>query len=94
MVLGRLRTMPIERWSFRDQPGVAHVGPVAQDFFAAFGLGTDDKTIGHSDLSGISLRAIQVLDERTRAAEERNRALEAELAALRERLTQLEAKQP
>jgi hypothetical protein len=83
LVLSKLRSMPIERWSYRSEPGVVHVGPVAQDFHAAFGLGVDDKTIGHLDLSGISLRAIQALEARTRALIEEN-------AALRKRLEHLE----
>lgn len=83
MVLTKLRAMPIERWSYRSEPGVAHVGPVAQDFHAAFGLGVDDKTVGHLDLSGIALRAIQALEARTRDLAEEN-------AALRKRLEQLE----
>jgi len=99
LVLTKLRAMPIERWSYRSEPGVAHVGPVAQDFHAAFGLGVDDKTIGHLDLSGIALRAIQALESRTRAMTEasdaivrENDALKTELVALRERLERLEAK--
>jgi hypothetical protein len=87
LVLTKLRAMPIERWSYRSEPGVTHVGPVAQDFHAAFGLGVDDKTIGHLDLSGISLRAIQALEERTRDLHEavvrENDVLRAELAQLR-----------
>jgi hypothetical protein len=87
LVLTKLRAMPIERWSYRSEPGVTHVGPVAQDFHAAFGLGVDDKTIGHLDLSGISLRAIQALEERTREQHEavvrENDVLRAELAQLR-----------
>ena len=90
--------MPIERWSFRGAPGVTHIGPVAQDFYEAFGLGTSDTTIGHMDASGISLRAIQALEARSReqndALVRENEILKTELAALRERLSQLEARQP
>lgn len=89
VVLTKLRAIPIERWSYRSEPGVRHVGPVAQDFYAAFGLGVDDKTVGHLDLSGISLRAIQALEARTRDLQDTNDALRAELAVLRERLARL-----
>jgi hypothetical protein len=100
LVLTKLRAMPIERWSYRSEPGVSHVGPVAQDFYAAFGLGTDEKTVGHLDLSGIGLRAIQELDARAREQEdaflqENNAlrlvidALKQDVAALRERLDRL-----
>jgi hypothetical protein len=96
MVLAKLRAMPISRWSYKSEPGVAHVGPVAQDFHDAFGLGGDDKTIAHLDLSGISLRAIQALETRTREHNEtlmrQNDALQAEIVALRARLDRIEAK--
>jgi hypothetical protein len=87
MVLAKLRAMPITRWSYKSEPGVAHVGPVAQDFHAAFGLGVDDKTIGHLDLSGIALRAIQALETRTHELMQEN-------AELKARLERLETKQP
>ena len=88
-VLAKLATMPIERWSYVSEPGVVHLGPTAQDFRAAFGLGVDDTTIGHLDEAGVSLRAIQALEARTRAlADQQARTLEenARLAAENERL--------
>ena len=79
-VLRKLLAMPIDRWSYKTEPGVQHVGPVAQDFRAAFGLGTDDVSIGHIDVSGIALRAVQALEARsTRVAQ----ATTADLADLR-----------
>ncbi len=98
LVLSKLRGMPIVRWSFRGAPAVTHIGSVPQDFYEAFGLGTSDTTIGHMDVSGISLRAIQALEARSReqndALVRENEILKTELAALRERLSQLEARQP
>src|SRR5207237_1545933 len=39
-VLKRVAALPIQQWRFKtEQPGVKHVGPMAQDFHAAFGLG-------------------------------------------------------
>ena len=85
-VLAKLAAMPIDRWSYRSEPGVRHVGPTAQDFRAAFGLGVDDTSIGHIDLSGISLRAIQALDARTRPLADELAELRAEIAELRRAL--------
>jgi hypothetical protein len=81
-VLRKLAAMPIERWSYKSERGVTHVGPVAQDFHEAFGLGTDDRSIGHLDLSGISLRAVQALEARTRELRAENDELRARLARL------------
>src|ERR1043165_8152949 len=49
-VLSRLRRVPITTWSYKvDSDSVRHLGPMAQDFRAAFGLGNDDVTIGTVD---------------------------------------------
>lgn len=84
-VLGRVVAMPIDTWSYRNFPGERHLGPVAQDFYAAFGLGSTDTTISNVDAAGVSLAAIQGLNAKLEAS---NAALRAELDALR---TMLEA---
>lgn len=63
-VLARLSQMPIGEWRYiGERRTVRHVGPVAQDFHAAFGLGESDKHIGTVDADGIALAAIQGLNE-------------------------------
>ena len=91
-VLTRLRSMPVSSWSYRtDANAVRHLGPTAQDFRAAFGLGNDDVTIGTVDADGVALAAAKALDARTLAQEQRIEALEAENAELRARMERLEA---
>lgn len=86
-VLAKLAAMPIREWSYKAQdPAIRHVGPTAQDFHAAFGLGEDPLGISTIDADGIALRAIQALEARTRALHEENAALGAELAELRSAL--------
>jgi hypothetical protein len=75
-VLARVTSLPITRWTFKSIPGAEHIGPVAQDFHAAFGLGSDDRHIATVDADGIALAAIQGL----------NRKVEAENQALRDEL--------
>ena len=41
-VLTRVIALPITQWSCDAVPEVRHLGPMAQDFHAAFGLGDDD----------------------------------------------------
>jgi hypothetical protein len=60
-VLRRVVRIPLTRWSYKTRLGVEHVGPMAQDFFAEFGLGEDDKHISGVDADGIALAAIQGL---------------------------------
>jgi hypothetical protein len=67
-VLSTLARMPVREWSYKAQGAATrHVGPTAQDFRAAFGLGEDPLRIGTVDADGIALRAIQALEARTRA---------------------------
>lgn len=91
-VLARLRTMPITTWSYKvDDDHVRHLGPMAQDFRAAFGLGADSTTIAAIDEGGVALSAAQALDARTTAQNARIDRLERENADLRARLDRLEA---
>src|SRR6202034_3503632 len=78
-VLAKVATLPIERWSYKSERGVHHVGPMAQDFYAAFGVGEDDKHITSIDEDGVALAAIK--------------ALHAENAQLRARLATTTAAQ-
>jgi Chaperone of endosialidase len=87
-VLTKLATMPIRVWNYKAQDAaIRHVGPTAQDFAAAFGLGEDPLRISTIDADGIALRAIQALEARTR---EENVALKAQLVALQARLDRLD----
>ena len=60
-MLAKLATLPLSEWSYKSEGGVRHVGPMAQDFFAAFGVGEDDRHITAVDADGVSLAAIQGL---------------------------------
>jgi hypothetical protein len=59
-----------------------HLGPTSQDFYAAFGLGGDDKTISTLDADGVALLSIQALLRRVERLEEQNASLQVELEAL------------
>jgi hypothetical protein len=85
-VLARLAEIPITTWNFKaEDPSVRHLGPMAQDFYAAFGLGDSDTSIGTLDADGVALAAIQALHEQ-------NQDLQAENAELRGRVDDLEAR--
>ena len=77
-VLAAVRELPITSWSYReDDPRVRHVGPMAQDFAAGFGVGQDDRHIHAVDANGVALAAIQALAARLEAAEARIAELNA-----------------
>src|SRR5208283_61934 len=64
-VLEKVSALPITEWKYKlEADGIRHVGPMAQDFHAAFGLnGADDKHIATVDESGVVLAAIQGLNQ-------------------------------
>jgi hypothetical protein len=68
--------------------GVRHIGPVAQDFHAAFNVGADDKHIATVDADGVALAAIQGLHALLKEKDTRIASLEERLAALEKRLGQ------
>ena len=82
-VLAKVAAMPISRWSYKHSDGSTHLGPVAQDFHAAFDLGVDDTSIATVDADGVALAAIQGLNE---VVQEKD----AEIQALKQRLERLE----
>jgi hypothetical protein len=64
-VLETVARMPISTWSYKtDDPSVRHLGPMAQDFHAAFGLGNTDRAYDPIDAHGVELAAIKALYER------------------------------
>ena len=68
-VLSKIARMPIQEWNYKTQDAaIRHVGPTAQDFHAAFGLGENPLKINTIDADGIALAATKALEERTRDA--------------------------
>ena len=102
-VLSRIRGVPVTTWSMIGADrSIRHLGPVAEDFWAAFGLGLGETTIGLGDIDGVNFAAVQALEARTaelrRSQEElaakaaRVEALEAALAGALRRIEALEAR--
>lgn len=94
-VLAKVVALPISQWNYRDDEDRSrHLGPMAQDFHAAFGVGPDEKHIATVDADGVALAAIQGLNkklEETSASDAaRIQTLEAENEALEKRLADLE----
>lgn len=101
-LLARLLALPLTRWQYRESPAEGvHLGPVAEEFHAAFGLGADGQSISTVDANGVALAAIQGLNakleaerdglhKRVEALGADNAALRADSDALRARLDRLE----
>ena len=100
-VLTRLRKIPVSTWNYISEGrAVRHMGPMAEDFYQAFSLGTGNTSIGVQDLAGVSLAAVKALDARTAELQQRTAeltqlrgavdALRAANTALEQRLAALE----
>jgi hypothetical protein len=102
-VLTGVLALPITRWQYTASASEGtHLGPVAEDFRAAFGLGNDATSISTVDADGVALAAIQGLAARleSRHAEQtsvisalsaQNQSLMMTIGALEARLRELEA---
>src|SRR5262249_49566386 len=95
-VLGKIRGFELSSWNFigHNPKEFRHYGPMAQEFFAAFGhdgvgqIGTET-TINSGDLAGILMIAVQALEKRTAELKQK----EAQVAVLESEVKDLKAKQ-
>lgn len=85
-MLQRASKMRATTWNYKGQDSkiFRHYGPMAQEFFAAFGhdkFGTigNDTTIASADIAGVNFALIQALEKRTRILQEENAKLKVEL---------------
>ncbi len=80
-ILNKVINLPISTWNYtRDPNDTTHMGPMAQDFHAAFGLGSCDKSIAGMDKDGVALAAIQGLNQKLEAKEKTIEQLQETLA--------------
>ncbi len=64
-VLDKIEKLEISSWNYKSQhPSIRHIGPMAQDFYKAFKLGDNNKTISVMDMDGITLVGIKSLHQR------------------------------
>ena len=89
-VLAKVARLPISRWSYKAAPGQEHIGPVAQDFAAAFNVGPDDKHIATVDANGVALAAIQGLNQVLGEQKEQLQQRDLEIQALKESFFELQ----
>jgi len=92
-ILDRLVAIPISSWNYKTQAAsIRHIGPMAQDFNSAFGVGEADKSgdkkyINSIDADGVALAAIQGLYQL-------NQQQAAEIQSLKTQLSQMKTSGP
>lgn len=89
-VLAKLEQLPISSWNYRGAPTAErHLGPVAEDFRAAFGLGASERYVSVTDEAGVALASVKALQQQVKQRDERIEQLETRLRALETRLDAL-----
>ncbi len=89
-VLAKLIELPVTTWNYKAEGSdVLRMGPTAQDFYAAFGLGDSDKAIGGVDAQGVAFAAIQGLYE---TVQDENADLRAENAQMQSQIGDLQSR--
>jgi hypothetical protein len=87
-LLEKVVALPVTTWNLKSQPPeVRHIGAMAQDFQSAFAVGEDDRHISTSDADGVTLAAIQGLNQKL---EDRAKTLESELKQKETEITKLQ----
>lgn len=97
VVLTKLDDLAIKEWNYADEEADRHMGPMAEDFYATFGLGPDNKHIAPKDLAGVALAAVKALkmrndylDKQSKLLIEENEVKERRIERLEQRMDELE----
>jgi hypothetical protein len=91
-ILAKVAALPISTWQFKAEPNGTHIGPMAQDFHAAFGLGNTDTGIMTVDADGVALAAIQALAQRNDELGRMNAEIKKENESLRKEIEAIKAR--
>lgn len=91
-ILQKVAALDISEWSYKDDLGVRHIGPMAQDFHALFRTGATDKGITTIDTSGVALASIKAMNRQLAAKDAELKVMQGRLSELSARLADLEMK--
>jgi hypothetical protein len=92
-VLAKVASLPVTQWNFKtESKDVQHIGPMAQDFQAAFQLSADDKHISLVDEGGVALAAIQGLNQKLNEKDAEIQGLKQSVAELKAMVEKLAGK--
>jgi hypothetical protein len=82
-ILAKVAALPVSEWSYTSERGVRHIGPMTQDFYAAFKVGEDDRHITTIDEDGVALAAVKAVHAEIEAVHAEDQAVRADGRALR-----------
>jgi hypothetical protein len=90
-LLDKLSTLPITQWNYKNDPMAKHIGPMAQDFFSQFHLGTDNTKLSPIDPAGVALAAIKGLYNKVKEDESKIQELQSTVAKQQQQQAQIDA---
>jgi len=95
-VLEKLAAIQISKWNYNWEAdtNTPHMGPMAQDFKAAFYPGRDDKSISTLEFDGVALAAIQGLNKKVEEQRNENAELKRDLAELKKLVREIVRQRP
>jgi len=82
-VLQKVSQLPLSTWTYKKEQEVEHLGPMAQDFHEAFGLGSSNVGITTYDTAGVALASVQALHRRLLEEEKATQRKDSEIEALK-----------
>ena len=89
-ILAKVVALPVWRWRYKaEAENLRHLGPTAQEFFAAFELGATEEGIMGVDADGVALAAIKGLHALLEEKETQIQALQQQLENLQAQLSML-----
>jgi hypothetical protein len=91
-ILTQLAALPISKWRYKhDSAENLHLGPTAQAFHAAFGLGADERHLAPKDIASVALVGVKELHKMIEVRDAEIAKRDARVAALEGRVMKLEA---
>lgn len=86
-ILSKVIALPVTTWQYKSQSAnVRHIGPTAQDFKRAFGVGESDVGITGTDADGVALAAIQGLHQIVKEKDAEITTLKREMEVIKKKL--------
>ena len=89
-ILARIKALPVTKWRYKGSAEY-HIGPMAQDFYKEFSLGSDDKHIASTDPAGVALIGIQQLTIEVDTLKTANTAAQQTITTLQQQIDALKA---
>ncbi|NNF34975.1 MAG: hypothetical protein HKN68_12755, partial [Saprospiraceae bacterium] len=88
-ILEKLVKLDILKWEYKESEEGTHLGPIAEDFYETFGLGSDEKYISTADADGVALAAIQGLYQENQELKNELESQKKEINDLKELVSKL-----